>query len=110
MDGENDKQISQSVFTQAEEILTTIKTAESGTVLAKGFLDTPVAKAIRGTIDEILSALGKRIVEEDVVVGYEEDPPNIPEPITEERDVVRDEEDIDEWKALMKEAEEAQDK
>lgn len=91
MDGEKDGQIEQSIFDQAEEILSTVKTAKDGTVLKEGFLDNPVAKAIRGTIDKMLDALKKEVQFEEVVIDEMPSPYPAGLPIIETalRDVVR---------------------
>lgn len=90
MDGEKNGKIEQSIFDQAEEILSTVKTAKDGTVLKEGLLNTPVAKAISGTINKILDALKKKVQLEEVMT--KEDDPNTPNIDSEYdlRDVVRD--------------------
>lgn len=90
MDGEKNGKIEQSIFDQAEEILSTVKTAKDGTVLKDELLNTPVAKAVSGTINKILDALKKKVQLEEVMT--KEDDPNTPG-IDEEYDlknVVRD--------------------
>lgn len=93
MDGEKDGKIEQSIFNQAEEILSTVKTAKDGTVLKDGLLNTPVAKAISRTINKMLDALKKQIRLEEVIT--KENDPNTPEIESdyELRDVVRDKEE-----------------